>query len=50
MKSWVEATLDNEQYFWSEAQKWRNICRLDIERYEKEFCKDESIRSETKIE
>ena len=50
MKSWVGATPDMEQYFWSEAQKWRKICRLDIEGYEKEFCKDKSIRSEIKIE
>ena len=50
IKTWVGATPDMEQYFWEEVQKWRKFCRLDIEEYEKEFCKDKSIRSEIKIE
>ena len=50
IKTWVGATPDMEQYFWEEVQKWRKICRLDIEEYEKEFCKDKSLKSEIKIE
>ena len=49
IKTWVGATPDMEQYFWEEVQKWRKFCKLDIEEYEKEFCKDKSIRSEIKI-
>jgi len=49
IKTWVVATPDIEQYFWEEVQKWRKFCMLDIEVYEKEFCKDKSIRSEIKI-
>jgi hypothetical protein len=29
---------------------WRDICFLDIEGYEKEFCKDESLKSEIEVE
>jgi len=50
IKTWVGATPDMEQYFWEEVQKWRIICRHDIERYEKEFCKDKSLKSEIEVE
>ena len=51
IKTWVGATTpDIEQYFWSESQKWRGICKGVIEKYEIEFCKDKSIRSEIEIE
>ena len=50
IKTWVGATPDMEQYFWEEVQKWRKNCRLDIEDYEKEFCKDESLKSEIEVE
>ena len=33
-----------------EYKKWRNICLQEIEEYEKEFCKDESLKSEIEIE
>ena len=33
-----------------DTRNWRDICMQDIEGYEKEFCKDESLKSEIVVE
>ena len=33
-----------------EYKKWRNICLQEIKDYEKEFCKDKSLKSEIEVE
>ena len=52
IKTWVGTTLDQimEQYEFSDVRKWRDICRQTIKDYEKEFCKDESLKSEIEVE
>lgn len=50
IKTWVGATPDMEQYFFEDAQKWRFICKRTIEKYEEEFCKDKSLKSEIEVE
>ena len=33
-----------------QVRDWRDICMQDIEVYEKEFCKDKSLKSEIGVE
>ncbi|GAI11424.1 unnamed protein product, partial [marine sediment metagenome] len=42
--NWVSESL-REEY-----KKWRNICLQEIKDYEKEFCKEESLKSEIEVE
>jgi len=52
IKYWVGTTLDEimEQYEFSDVIKWRDICRQAIKDYEKEFCKNKSLKSEIEVE
>ena len=52
IKYWVGTTWDREmeKYVISDVTEWRDICRQEIKDYEKEFCKDKSLKSEIEVE
>jgi len=52
IKYWVGTTWDREmeKYVISDVTEWRDICRQAIKDYEKEFCKNKSLKSEIEVE
>lgn len=54
MNEWKETTLREPEFIkdaiFKDINEWLNICLQEIEGYEKEFCKDKSLKFEIEVE